>query len=122
MLIYILALVVLIIVLIAHLFGLDGWYYEVESYDTFMHFIGGAGLGLFVAGLIGTYYDKTKVTYLNVFLGVILGGIAWELFEMYYEITGHPLWSTLYYLDTVKDLIMDALGGVVVTYFMIRKK
>ena len=120
MLVYIFALVVLSAVLVAHLFGIDGWYYQFEPYDTIMHFAGGAGIGLFVAGLVHTCYDRTKITFRNIFIGVMIAGVGWELFEIYFEITGHPLWTTLYYLDTVKDLIMDTLGGLVVTYLMTR--
>lgn len=122
MFIYITALIVLVILLVAHLLGIDGWYYRFESYDTLMHFIGGVGMAFFVSAMIRSHSGSASVTYKNVFIGVLIAAIGWELFEMYYEITGDPLWSTAYYFDTVKDIIMAILGGFVVTYLLNRKE
>lgn len=119
---YISAMVVLAIVLAAHIFGLDGLYYRIDSYDIFMHILGGVGIGLFAAALLrsyrsGMYFSKKNVVYM-----VVIVGIVWELFEIYYQITGHPLWTELYYIDTVKDLIDDTIGGTFIAWVLGRGK
>lgn len=119
--IYISAFIVLALVLGAHIIGLDGYYYTIDSYDIFMHIAGGAGIGLFVAALLRSYRQGALFSRRNIILGVIAVGIVWELFEIYYELTGHPLWTKLYYIDTVKDMIDDVLGGVVVAWILGRK-
>jgi len=111
MITYISALVVLTVVLFAHMSGIEGLYYTVDRYDVLMHLMGGVGIGLFVTGLLQSYRAGDFLKYRNVITGVILIGFVWEFFEIYYQLTGHPLWTKLYYIDTVKDLIMDTIGG-----------
>ncbi len=117
---YISALIILIAVLVAHIAGLDGPYYTIKSYDIFMHLLGGVGIGLFAAAMLQSYQDGILLNRRNLVAAVIAVGIVWELFEIYYNLTGHPLWSKLYYIDTVKDLIMDIIGGSIVAYFTIK--
>ncbi|MBP6858368.1 MAG: hypothetical protein KBC33_00885 [Candidatus Pacebacteria bacterium] len=119
--IYISAFIVLALVLGAHISGLDGYYYTIDGYDVFMHIAGGVGIGLFVAALLRSYRQGALFSRRNVILGVIVIGIVWELFEIVYKLTGHPLWTKLYYIDTVKDMVDDVLGGAVVAWILGRK-
>ena len=119
---YISAFIVLALVLAAHIIGLDGYYYTIDSYDIFMHIAGGAGIGLFVAALLRSYRYGAFFSRRNIILGVIVVGIVWELFEIFYELTGHPLWTKLYYIDTIKDMIDDVLGGAIVAYIIGKKR
>lgn len=119
---YISALVVLGIVLFAHISGLDGLYYQIDSYDIFMHILGGVGIGLFSAALLRSYRYGAFFSRKNIVLMVIVVGIVWELFEIYFKLTGHPLWTKLYYIDTVKDLVDDTIGGVFIAWIVNRKR
>jgi hypothetical protein len=119
--IYISALVVLGIVLMAHISGLGGLYYQIDSYDIFMHILGGVGIGLFAVALLRSYRSGMFFSRRNVVLSVIMVGVVWEVFEMYFNLTGHPLWTKLYYIDTVKDLVDDTVGGVFVAWILNRK-
>src|SRR5690606_38538450 len=112
------ALIVLGIVLGAHIFGIDGLYVSISGYDIMMHFLGGAGIGLFLIALLKSF-KADAISMRNVIWGVLFIGLIWELFEIYFRITGHPLWTKLYYVDTVKDLINDGIGGAVVSYLYV---
>jgi hypothetical protein len=89
------------------------WYVKFPLLDVFMHFLGGICIALSV------FYVLKNPRYIVLF--TIIGGIAWELFELYFHISGHPFGTTLYNIDTTKDIIMDTLGAVTV-YFFIRKR
>jgi hypothetical protein len=44
-----------------------------------------------------------------------LATLCWEGFEAYYNIAGHAVGTTKYYVDSIKDVIVGCLGGAVVT-------
>ncbi len=122
---YIYALVVLVVVLIAHLLGIGGLYFQYPFYDIFMHILGGIGIGLFITAFVksnfSTYVSALHIRR-NIVIGVLLVGIVWELFEMYYNIAGAPIGTKAYYIDTVKDLIDDMIGGAIVAWVVFRKR
>lgn len=77
--------------------------------------------GIVVAGAFVYYvlyrgkYPKKK----SVFLFVLMGGILWELYELY---TGFMHISDPgYYIDTAKDLCFDVFGAWIM-YSMIKNK
>ena len=115
--IYIAALLVAIALLAAHLAGLDGWYFNYFWYDTMMHLLGGVGIGLFAWALLASFRSGMYLRTRNVIVMVIVVGLVWEYFEIHFQLTGHPLWTKWYYIDTVKDIINDTVGGAVVAYF-----
>jgi len=43
------------------------------------------------------------------------------MFEGYYDIAGAPLWTGAYFVDTIKDLIDDMIGGAIVAWVLFRK-
>ena len=122
--IYIFALVVLTAVLLAHLLGINGLYFQYSFYDIFMHILGGVGIGLFITAFVKSNFSHfTNALHVrrNIVIGVFLVGIVWELFEIYFNIAGAPLWTKAYYIDTVKDLIDDMIGGAIVAWVAFRK-
>lgn len=91
------------IALTFYLYWTTGWY------DYMMHFLGGLTVGVLV---IWTFNIKNKspLSFLVVFISVLVVGGGWEVFEYVNDIT----FSTEgYTLDTIHDLIMDSLGAVV---------
>jgi hypothetical protein len=110
---YILSLVAVAGTLVAHLAGIDGLYFSIPLYDVFMHILGGVGIGLLVGAIIKSDFDAIASKGSKIVLGVLVIGIVWELFEIIFNVAGYPLWSKAYFLDTVKDLFDDCLGGLI---------
>lgn len=107
---------VVVAVLVAHISGLDGLYWDIPNYDVFMHILGGLGIGFFVYALVRSFDQKWLSKTINLVLLVICAGLVWELFEIYYNIAGHPLWTKLYYIDTIKDFVNDTIGGAIAVW------
>lgn len=90
-------------------------YWTVFWFDSFMHFIAG------VCAAMGSIYiwNKfiNKITWKNkkiIFIGLLgtfLIGVLWEFYEIYFGISflyeGDNFWN-----DTLTDLVMDMLGGL----------
>ncbi len=113
---YFYSFIVLCLVLVMDIIGLNGLYVRFPPYDIFMHILGGIGIGLALCAAVALHGGNIVHKYRIIIIGVLITGIIWELFEMYYDITGEPLWSALYYIDTVKDLIDDIIGGGIAVY------
>lgn len=100
-------------VLIGEIVGIqENLFMTIPSYDILMHIAGGLGIGLALSAGIkhhSIFIGKEK---LIVIVGVFIAGILWELFEIIYNISGHPFGTTLYFIDTVKDLFDDVIGGI----------
>ena len=47
-------------------------------------------------------------------------GDLWEGMEAFYDMTGDPIGTIEYYIDTVKDLFNDVFGAIV-GYLVLRK-
>jgi hypothetical protein len=107
--------------------GLDGLYRTVWWYDIFMHILGGLAVGLLVCALINSlrlsWTTRTRLAF-SVIAVVLAVGLAWEVFEVYHHLTGYPVGSTLYYKDTILDLIDDMIGAVLalLVFIKLRKK
>ncbi len=105
--------VVLTFLYIAALSG-DLFFY-IWWYDIPLHFLGGLWIGLLAVYLY--YYSgffKSILTenrlFFTMLISVIVVGALWEIFEYY---TGLAFTVGNYTLDTVKDMFMDVLGGIV---------
>ncbi len=120
--IYLSALIVLIVVLVAHVIGMQGLYMTFVPYDVFMHILGGIGVGLFMAALANSFVPKSHHKRIIIVIGTLIFGIVWELFEVRYNLSGYVAWTKPYYMDTVKDLIDDVVGGVLVSLAMYRAR
>lgn len=121
MLSYILALVVLVIVLVGNIVGPDVAHISTRYFDSVLHILAGFGLGFFFSALTASTASRRFHSVARVTGIVLCAGIAWELFEVYYDITGYELWSTMYYWDSAKDLVLDTVGGALAAYVVITK-
>ena len=74
-----------------------------------MHFLGGVWAGLFAAWLLQRY--KKRFLIIQCAAIALSIGVCWEIFEFAFGIGGSLFMS--YWADTIKDLCMDTLGGVV---------
>lgn len=68
-----------------------------------------AGLFTFVFLRITRLPESTK----NLLIGVMIVGVGWEVLELLYKVDAL---STRYWIDTVKDLIDDTIGGIISIY------
>ena len=122
MITYIYAVIALLITLGAHILGMHGLYMQYPWYDIFMHILGGVGIGLFLTAFVKSNLPNLKHRRTKVITGVFIAGLIWELIEVHYDIAGEPLWTKAYYLDTLKDLIDDTIGGALVAWLSFRKR
>ena len=105
----------LALLLFLHMKGMYGhWYLNFFFFDLITHFLGGVGIALSVLYVLK---NPKYIIPLTFFAGVI-----WELFEVYYDLTGYPIVSLSYKLDTVKDIAMDILGAFTVWLVFKNKK
>lgn len=117
--IYLYSFIVFLIVLIGHTFGVvDNFYMKFFFYDILMHISGGIGMGLLVSAFLKGHFLNFRHRRTVVILFVLFAGIIWELFEVYYNIAGYPFGTKAYYLDTIKDLFDDVLGGCIVAWLV----
>jgi hypothetical protein len=109
---YILSLVSMIAVYFIHTYGMKGAYVEFWWLDVLSHGLVCFAIAVFFGALIcskapGFKYKKTLIVILTFIIGIL-----WEWLEIYYNITGHTLWSELYIQDTLQDFVMDTVGAV----------
>ncbi len=87
-------------------------FFQLWWFDAVLHFLGGVWVAFAALWVyfFSDYIKKRQYDSLTTFavpiLAVFFIGLLWELFEV---IIGTPVAVTSY--DTVKDLIMDTLGG-----------
>lgn len=100
-------------------------YWTLDWFDILMHFLGGFWFGyfslwiLFFSGYISVPKRSDLKFFILVATTVAIGiGFVWEIFEYVTGITFlyGPLADHIF--DTVKDVIMDSLGGVVSAIFL----
>jgi hypothetical protein len=110
-------------------YGLD-IYHKIRWFDTPMHFIGGITIALSAhlyfqsqkqSGAIG------KINKWNLFLILIgtvaLAGVLWEIYEFSLDqLIYHYAYFQPSNFDTMKDLIMDLLGGSAAAIILLIKK
>ncbi|HVW71842.1 MAG TPA: hypothetical protein VHB93_01670 [Candidatus Paceibacterota bacterium] len=87
-------------------------YWKYRWFDTPMHMLGGATIGLIAIGLLGNRWQPWR--YLAL---IALAAFGWELFEYVFGITG--VTATYYVWDTAHDVLNDVIGAVAV-YFVAR--
>ncbi len=109
-------LFLLLILLYLHTCGIAYHLYVTYwFYDIILHFLGGVCIALSIVCVSEFFGIKVINNNLwNIIWLALLGGVAWELFEVYYDIAGSPTGTLAYKLDTAKDLFMDTLGAFVV--------
>ncbi len=103
-----------LLLLVLHVKAIDGYLYlKIPFYDLITHFLGGVCIALFAL------YAFKKPKYIVPITIVV--GLGWEVFEVYYGISGWPLHTLNYWVDSVKDMFVDTLGALVV-YIIYRNK
>lgn len=113
-------LAVLCVLLPLVLFGIAHDYlWSVVWFSATAHFLGGLWAVLCFAW--GQSILRLSRNFLTCVIAVFVLGICWEIFELLIEATHFPA-STI---DTVTDLIMDVIGGIVgvglLQYLWLRK-
>jgi len=91
----------------------------IPQYDIYLHIGGGFGIYLLVRAVLKSWkpgLENTAKGRWLILLGVLVVGLIWEGYEWYFDIAGAPVGTAAYYVDLVKDLINDLLGGVIALY------
>ena len=105
----------LVLLYVLHVSAIDDyWYLYYPYFDIPMHILGGVCLALSAFFILK---DSKHIIILT-----IIGGISWEIFEVYFNIAGYPVSSILYKMDTAKDIANDTLGAVLVWVTLNYKK
>ena len=105
----------LLLLLVLHVQGMaEHLYLNYWFYDFITHFLGGACIALSFS-----YIAKNPK---HAIWAAVIGGIIWEIFEVYFDIMGWPISSRAYKIDTAIDLVMDTLGAAAVWVIIRNKK
>jgi hypothetical protein len=83
-------------------------------WDVLMHFLGGVWAGFIGAWFVSFFGYRVKVVHFVV--GSIVLGAAVEVLEYFVVVGRNPFMS--YEFDTTKDMIVDAIGGLVAGYLL----
>lgn len=84
--------------------------YRIWWWDSLEHFLGGLCIGFF-ALVLAEICKIRKRRMLFVLACVLVAGLAWEGMEYAVNLTDSPFMS--YRMDTVKDMILDLMGGYI---------
>lgn len=117
---YIWAFIFISLVLAGNILGPDATHISDRFFDSVLHFLGGVGLAFFFLGLSSSLLPRFR-TMSRIIFYVFLCALVWEVFEIHYNITGYLLWTTAYYWDTLKDVVLDVIGACIVAWFVIKK-
>ncbi len=100
-------LFVLSLLFFLHKYGMMNYWYVYYPYlDIINHILGGIGIAMSLLFILKNPKYIIPLTF--------IAGIAWEFFEVYYDISGYHFGTLLYNIDTIKDLLNDTLGSVIV--------
>jgi len=82
-----------------------------------MHFLGGLWISLASYHFAAKFYDINFFALVVSTIGTaVLIGVGWELFEYVFGIVPYTKW---YVPDTVSDILMDMIGGIVGFFFIL---
>ncbi len=120
---YITALFGVIILYFINHFGTSGGYVYYRWLDLISHSLAGFCIAIllfevFTSSLLHLGAFKHKKIFI-VFV-VIVVGLLWEIMEVKYDLIGYPFGTFLYWVDTVKDVIMDTIGASLGVYLFNR--
>jgi len=104
-------------------------FFQFTLFDIIPHSLSGAAFALGVLGFIPTENGDghtSRQEWIAIAWVFLIPGIAWEILEIITDQAGYPLWTSVYYVDTVKDLDMGIFGAIVAIfayrYFINRKR
>ncbi len=93
-------------------------YWQSGWIDQAIHFLGGLSATLFFGWFFyySNYFKVTnkRATFIIFIIYILLVGILWEIYEYHFGIIHY---SPYFFRDTVLDLLMDLLGGLL-AYFL----
>jgi hypothetical protein len=95
-------------------------YWTISWYDIMMHFLGGFLIALIILLIISRFkiiIFNPKLIFILMMGGVLIVGLGWELFEIFFELINIKTDK----LDTIIDIVMDLLGAVA-AFFYSRKR
>ncbi len=106
----------LIVLLFFHVIGMTRHFYlNYWFYDIIAHILGGICIALSIFAISEIFNIKIiKNNLWNLIALTFIAGLAWEAFEVYYDISGYVFGTLAYKLDTAKDLFDDVLGSVII--------
>lgn len=117
-------ILLLSILLFLHIYGMSHHLYMAFwYYDILTHFLAGISVALSIYCVAIIFNIQIIKNNLWTIVLLSLGaGIAWELLEIDYDITGNKLWTVPYYLDSFYDLVNDTLGAALIWLIIKFKK
>lgn len=103
-------------------------YWTVWWIDMVVHFFGGLTVGFATLWLVSKKKDLTGMSSKKILVLALIGafaiGLLWEFYELYFQITQLSD-GIAYWTDTISDLIMDSIGGIIaflLSYLVIKKQ
>jgi hypothetical protein len=112
------AFLIIAIFLLNYLANSFYWYSSILYFDMFMHFLGGFWLALIYIYLFNTK-KATSLTFAKMALWVLVIGLLWEFFELYFVnyVADNPFDLS----DTLSDLFFDLFGGSLAFLYCIKR-
>ncbi|MFA6315200.1 MAG: hypothetical protein WC648_02415 [Candidatus Paceibacterota bacterium] len=92
----------------------------IPGYGIFLHILGGMGVALLASAVLRFWRLSLLKKNIIVLILTLVAGLAWEYWEIYFGLTGRVLWSSAYFIDTLKDLAVDLIGGIAALFFTIK--
>lgn len=120
-------ILIAVIAILHHLAFKFYFYWTVEWFDTFMHFLGGFWVVLFFIWFVFfskfikidiKQYQNRKIFFMSI-LVVLVVGLLWEVFEVFASLVS--VQERGYAFDTSLDLVMDLIGGAMAFLYIKRK-
>ncbi|MBU4479995.1 hypothetical protein KKG48_00940 [Patescibacteria group bacterium] len=118
---YLILILIVVIAFLNHI-AIDNFlYWKFWWFDILMHFLGGFWVSLtalwffYFSGFVKDFRKNLFNVFLISLVSIFAVGIGWEVFEFMIEIS----FSNNYVADTVGDLIMDVIGSLTVTLWLL---
>ena len=109
------------IISILHQIALSWYlYWTTDWFDIIMHFLGGflmALLVLLIVVRLNLISQNKIINFILIVGGALFIGLAWELFELFTNMTDIATDKG----DTILDLVMDTVGAVSAYHYSFRK-
>ena len=107
------------VILILHLLALKLFlYWTIDWFDILMHLLGGLLIGFIMISFMKRIHTETviinkRLLTTAVILGVLVVGLAWELWELFVGLSDVIEDK----LDVTIDLVMDLMGAIMAVFY-----
>lgn len=101
-------------------------YWRFWWFDVLTHFLGGLWIAIsflwlfFQSGFVNVAKNNKNYSLAVALLSSFIIGIMWEIFEYYFGIAVTD--ASNYTIDTVTDISLDVVGGIIAYCFFVFKK